>query len=312
MFGALPFLVVCSLMILPVSVSPALAQTGRDDDLGLHVATLLQSRYDAIPYNCGSSQTPAYQCSGLLVRGTKAVAPHYPWDPSDQSLRDGGTSLSYLRADATFSRLAKTYDNGIVFYPPYQTPPNLDPLEILCSFPLDGETDSRPGLRGCAQIGQNPYSQVCQSREQPTGPIQTGEDWAAHFRAGHFGSGENGCGFWLHSGAMRPAGITDLSPADAFYASVKARTILQKELHDRPNEVVVATWNRDAGCRLPLEAFFYTHGSQIDDQGGDRQAKQNQANYQRICGRWVPVIAVHLHAAPHDRVTVHYHPSDQN
>ena len=106
-------------------------------------ARALANRYQDTRENCGKASSPAFLCNGVIFRATIPSDDYNSWDPSPASVKSGGTSFSYLRKDAKFSRLVRYENNGYVLFPIQELPTGKSAYNVLCSFPMDGGTDSR-------------------------------------------------------------------------------------------------------------------------------------------------------------------------
>ncbi|WP_434086437.1 hypothetical protein [Photorhabdus laumondii] len=88
----------------------------------------------------GDTQSPAFLCSGVILRGTIHSNDYKFWQPSPSSIKSGGVSFSYLRKDAKFKRLAYGYKNGFIIFPEHIAPEDRVDFSVLCAFPIDGYT----------------------------------------------------------------------------------------------------------------------------------------------------------------------------
>lgn len=63
-------------------------------------------------------------------------------------MKSGGISVSYLRKDSKFKKLAYRLNNGYFLHPVFSKPKLLEKYNVLCFSPLDGATDLRANA-GC-------------------------------------------------------------------------------------------------------------------------------------------------------------------
>lgn len=108
------------------------------------VAAELTAQYRDTRADCGNSNSPAYLCSGVLFRGTRASTAYHSWNPSPGSQQRGGVSLSYLRVDSKFNRLAYGYTNGLI------SSPFSSSVAANCVRTCSAPFLSMPGLTGAA------------------------------------------------------------------------------------------------------------------------------------------------------------------
>ncbi|WP_460090776.1 halovibrin HvnC [Pseudomonas sp. S2_E02] len=279
-----------------VSNSPNVAMTGPQ------VVELLNQLYNSKFVNCHeSANQPAFLCSGIILRVTdkQPGETHHVWNPSPTSIKNGGVSFSFLRADSKFGRLAWGKGNGLMLYPIFGAPQDKVDLDVLCSFPIDGWTWNR--TTPCGPHASFPAtSQRCRSAG-----VTTAEQWKSVWDNSPNSHHIRQCGFDVSEATGRPA-------AAAFYQSVRARTMLsQVSAHfSEQNEIVIKTWPQNLQNTLPLMAFFYIAGG---DNAGLSQARDNQKDfYDSTTSRiWVPVIRLYPPSTSAHDATFQYVDTDQ-
>ena len=255
---------------------------------GRATAERLTQRFNDTRDACESPTGPAYECTGILLRGTVASDNYYSWNPNPINPKKlvgfGGTSFAYIRADSEFSWLPVWIANGFILYPERQTPPGKITLTEMCYFPVDGWTDAR-GESGCGRWANAATGDEC-SRQG----VQTAQQWEARFRATGNANPRNlyFCGFSL----------TNQSPeaeAREFSQALKVRALLKAEnpvpdQASQNDEFRMKTWEQNIPERLPIEAFF-TFSGKAD---GIKGARHDQQDYYRQTGEVVPVIELTL------------------
>ncbi|MDF4004261.1 hypothetical protein P3W33_12745 [Luteibacter sp. PPL552] len=254
------------------SISPTASATA-DDQL---VASRLQARYDDTRATCASN-LPAILCSGLLMRAT--VRGNYDvWNPNPASALKKGVSFSWLRRDVGFSDIVFGYSNGFIFMPALSSSGYTE-VEVLCAYAFDADTFNRTGGAndGCAAHKATAGTNPCQAQG-----IFNAAQWLARFQYVNNRYTQQ-CAFTLREGT--PDAGTVFQAIGAIRAALPASF----DLHD---EIMLSTWPQN-DPNIPLEAFFYLRG-----QGGQAQAKANQADFQRKTGRHVPVVRITLPSAP--------------
>ncbi|CAO96035.1 hypothetical protein [Erwinia tasmaniensis] len=241
--------------------------------------------------NCGSENKPAFLCSGVLLRATAASANYHSWDPSPQSQASGGVSFSYLRTDAKFTRLAYGLKNGMIFYPHNKAPSDKYQIEVLCSFPVDADTDNRKN-RGCGYHASYPDS----SRSCRTMGIRTAHDWHQHYESIVQNSHQHQCGFDMQEGTSENGHY--------FYQSIQARRLMGNAFLTIQNELRLASWSPGTPGKLPVQAFFYIDGGLIN-------AQRDQRDFYQHTGQIVPVIRLTLPASLSSDARFNYRAADQ-
>ncbi|WP_336221106.1 hypothetical protein [Citrobacter amalonaticus] len=272
------------------------------DSTGAKIAQALTANYNEKLSDCGSTTAPAFLCSGVLLRGTTADTSYHSWDPSPSNISSGGTSFSYLRADAKFDRLAIGTTNGLIFYPVYDQPAGTYNVQILCSFPIDGDTWQRSASR-CGPNNIYPTdSDVCQKQS-----ITTADAWMVHFNKNP-DDYDFQCGFDVSDNSQYG------NTSAAFTATLQAMNLLKSDPNIyHYNEVVVATWPTGIPAQLPIQAFFYIKLNEANTPitGGLPSAQHDQQDYFDQTGRYVPIIQLVLPASDNTDAQFNFIASDQ-
>lgn len=272
--------------------TPSWAAPPAPQDLGANTAADLQYRYDNQAQNC-SPTTPAFLCSGVLLRVTTALTQQAPWDPVLPN--NYGLSFSYLRQDANFSALTGAGVNGFIVYPVMQQPANKLEIEVLCAFPVAAGTERRSDA-GCGANSDYPTdSGRCDQQH-----ITDASAWLAHYmEVAEQQRGYHQCGFSV-SAADRPQSVA------YFNAFLLAHRFLQTAAF---NEVRLDTWPTHSAGTLPLQAFFYLAGS----SSGRSQAMRDQEAFKLASGGMVkPVIRLTLPSNINGRALFEYSTADQH
>ena len=101
---------------------------------GSRLAEQLNNRYRHITAQC-ADQAPAYQCSGLLIRGFEQERSLPFWLHDATAMRLGAESFLFLHADIGTRKLP--FSNGVVFIQPDITNTQQPELGLLCVYPFD-------------------------------------------------------------------------------------------------------------------------------------------------------------------------------
>ncbi|WP_192563497.1 hypothetical protein [Pseudomonas gozinkensis] len=251
-------------------------------------AYLTKAYHDKINMCRNNPSAPPFLCSGVLFRATENSTLFHFWDPRPGST---GVSFSWLRVDAKFNKLVFGYNNGFIFYPYFFKPAGKIEPEILCFFPVDGATLSRPD-KGCGQVPNVPTSVRCQTQG-----INTAAQYLAHYnnQPGKYGSL---CGFdvrdYLNQGATT-----------AFNEAVKAQEQGGTFAFNTQNEFRLDVWGQNLGATLPIEAVFYLNDT------GKAGAQYDQRDFKTQTGIWIPMIRMTLPQTPAADATFQFIPADQ-
>ncbi|MNJ29850.1 hypothetical protein D3C77_244320 [compost metagenome] len=244
---------------------------------GPATAAALNTRYQDTRQNCGSASTPAFLCSGVILRVTTHSPDYDSWDASDTAIEKKGVSFSYLRKDSKFSRMPWGGQNGFILYPIFGAPPDKMDPDVLCSYPIDGHTDARD--EKCGSFAINPTSRPCELQG-----ITTAAQWLTLYQQ-QGGSNRHLCAFNVRDNRDTLAG-------PAFYASLIARSqgAPVDQRFTQHNELVLGVWAPGQAKILPLQGFFYTTPAGLAD------AKKDRASFEEKTNIKLPLIKVTLPA----------------
>lgn len=256
-------------VLLSVSaISPASA------DQGSEAVSKLEALYYSAAQDCGSSNRPAFLCSGLVLSTTAPSMDYQFYGVSPANQARGGVSVSYLRQDAKFSALAKGAKTGFIFNPALANPVDHADYNVLCAFPVAGATESRK-LNGC---GDSSLTKAVEKSCDQMG-IATGEQWLASYR-------KNGsrapaqCSFDTRIGTA--------NSAPKFYQNLQAIRVLGEEALASANEMILAPWNSTVPRSPSVMALFYTDDSAL------RASRLSQIQWFQATGWLLPMVKMQL------------------
>jgi hypothetical protein len=269
---------------------------------GPAIATQLNTLYSRKFPNCNNSDSqPAFLCSGVTLRVTvKDPANTYKvWDPSPNSVKSGGVSFSYLRADANFGRLAWGHGNGYIVYPIFEAPTDKYDLDYLCAYPYDAWTWSRNANAVCVAHPSYPVqSQLCQNAG-----VTSAEQWLAVWNTPGGTPNQRQCGFDVSDDRNALAG-------PAFYQSIRARGLAGVTGVNEHNEILIKTWSFREPNKFPIMAFFYIYGG---TNAGLAEARYNQRDFYNSTNPKivVPIVRLTPAASADGNSSFSYAPADQ-
>ncbi|WP_219097438.1 halovibrin HvnC [Pseudomonas sp. UMAB-40] len=275
---------------------------GPDARNGATVAAQLTTLYGRKFPNCNKVDSqPAFLCSGVTLRVTvKDPAGQYKvWDPSPTSVKSGGVSFSYLRADANFGRLAWGYGNGYILYPFLEQPAGKDQLQYLCSYPMDAWGWHRSPTEVCGPSATYP----AQSKRCQEAGVTTAAQAVAVWNLAGGNPNLRQCGFDVEDDRNMLAG-------PAFYQSLLAKSMLGITGFNEHNEIIIRTWPAGRANTLPIKAFFFISGG---DNQGLADAQYNQRDFYNSTNPKivVPIIRLTPPASSTGTATFTYVASDQ-
>ncbi|MDR0219432.1 MAG: hypothetical protein LBI71_11280 [Enterobacteriaceae bacterium] len=279
------------------------AETSVDTDKKT-IADKLYLRFSDTQTNCGDEGVPALLCSGILIRGTVASDSYHSWNPSPTAQKLGAVSFSYLRSDIEANMLASFHHNGFIFFPYMQTLNDNSAQkypQILCYFPLDGNTESR-SEKGCGSDSRFPTaSQPCENQG-----ITTSDQWVAQF----YNETKDSDDVWTNDFAQCSFNLVGQGSATRFAEAIKVHYKMSlnpdmKNLYDqRNNEVLLAVWDQNIPTKLPLEAFFY-------QKDGLADAQHDQNDYYQVTGKILPIVQFIFSNTSYGHIQFKYNESDQ-
>lgn len=249
------------------------------------IASKLKARYNDKRMACWKKGKikPAYQCSGLLIRGVNNLQKlTYPWSLKPENKARDSFSVAFLRKDTRFSSFPHGYDSGFIISPHLQTKARKNTYKVFCAFPLNSHSDGRKG-HGCGRSDRDPSgtSGHCDSQG-----INSFNKWVAHYS-----KIENGRGHLMS--AQCAFDMTKRSAAADFALTIRANTYIRDhstKYSCRNNELLIHGWNESNAKSLPIEAFFYLKGF----RNAYERASQYQDQYYQKSGEVVPIVGITL------------------
>lgn len=270
--------------------SPAFAGIGEE------TAEAMTRQYQDTREVCGE-HSPAFVCSGILLRATTPSERYHSWDHSPNSKEKGGVAFSYLRADAHIAHLAADARSGYTLAPVKLRPEDTLQYRVLCAFPTDGDSWTRD-RGGCGDNAQTAkVEQFCHESG-----IATAEDWVGHYESTPGDRDRR----YFEQCAFDMDSARDMAATTEFMEALKA----MRSLDGQPfpwNEILIGTWDETQGHRLPIQSFFHIKWK----QGALAQARYDQQDFYKTTGRFVPIIEIDLNHEDSKSARFTYRASDQ-
>lgn len=284
-------------------VAQSAEQAQASNTAGLQTAERLTRRYHGTRPNCGANSKPAFLCTGIVLRATRALPPsEYAYKPNKEALITGSSSFDFLRSDSNNLVMSNHYTSGFIFYPVLDAPADKTKVQVLCYFPLDGNSNARD-QEGCGTYAKyGAISSPCTDQG-----IKTAEQWFERFKADVNTDGKR-CSFDVRDALNNQAGLN-------FQEGLRAKRLANASYPAvrTPGSLKLENWQmattKDARA-VPLEAFIYLAGT--SESAALAQARNSQQQYQRISGIRVPVIRLQLPATVNSNATFTFRPQDQN
>ncbi|WP_247263266.1 MULTISPECIES: hypothetical protein [Pseudomonas] len=262
-------------LVLSLFVLTVRAETGPE------VAQLLNTRYRNTPLDCPGNHA-AYFCSGVLVSDLAGGLVEKFWEHTPTAKTLGARSFSYLRSDLGIRTLTQT--GGMVFFDPFTAISQGKAVDVLCAYPLTANI--LQGLYGCGTGGSEADPASC-----PAQGVSDVPGWLAHFQQ----QGQD---------PLRQCSLSSRIPAQ-FRASLLAHEQLGGGWVTQPNKLMVRNWDERAPAQVPVQALFYN----LNQSAGLRVAENNQRDYYKATGQWLPILRLNLAGA--DGVVFEFSLQDQ-
>ncbi|MCU0121831.1 hypothetical protein N8H74_26540 [Pseudomonas sp. B2M1-30] len=236
---------------------------------GPEIAYLLNQRYQNTSNQCAGA-TPAYFCSGVLLRGSQGTGPF--WKHDAQAVQLGAEGFNFLRADLDNPALTEQY--GAVFSDQFTAIGENKVLDALCVYPVAFPVQAtRPGF-GCGWNAAARTQDVSSCKALDATQV---ESWLSHFA----------------QQSHQPARQCSLSTRDPaqFLVSLIAHQRIQA---DQPTLVQIRNWDDQAPNQIPLQGLFYD----LTQAGSLLGAQKDQRDYFEATGDWLPIIRMDLRQKP--------------
>ncbi len=234
----------------------------------------LNNRYHNTVDACDGN-TPAYYCSGVLIRATGYSGGYYPWNPSPSATKLGSVSFSYLRNDMKISELWN--NNGYIFKSQSDAVSENTAINYRCSYPYEALSVNR-GKNGCGEINNDEQENNCYLLD-----AQFLHSWSEFIIQKNTHISIAQCSF-------------DATNTLEFILSLKAHDVGRFDFDDsilmglgeRYNEVLLEVWEQDQ--LVPIESFWYLSG----DEDALNNALYDRERYLEVTGNYVEVVELDL------------------
>ncbi|MCI8211726.1 hypothetical protein AUC61_19525 [Pseudomonas sp. S25] len=249
----------------------------------------LNARYQSTVEDCAEG-TPAYYCSGVMLR-TVTYSASYPfWTHSPGARELGSLTFSYIRKDIGSN--GSDIGSGFIFTDQETAMAQNKAPIVRCIYPFMAGTQGmgRPGF-GCGFVPnlakqENDLS-TCRTLSTPA---TTAALWLANFRL--YGSN-------VHKQCSLSSMI-----ASQFKASLEAHNGVDAAHTVTRNELLIGTWREETPEQLPIEAFFYNGAT-----GGLLNVHALRRAYYIKTSQRLPIVRVNFSAA--DRNIFSWNEADQ-
>ncbi|MFK7700975.1 hypothetical protein [Pseudomonas caspiana] len=278
--GAALALLACSSGQMSTGDAPPPAQIPVSDQ---QLVDRLNERYQSTVESCAEG-TPAYYCSGVILRTTTYSAAYPFWTHSPPATALGSVTFSYIRKDIGSNGIDLA--SGFIFSDQNTSLAHGKAPTVRCIYPFIAGTQiaGRPGF-GCgfAPAGALQDTDVSTCATLAT-PAVTAALWLENFR--RFGSD-----------VFRQCSLSSVV-ASQFKASLEAHNGVDAAHTATRNELLIGTWREETPEQLPIEAFFYNAST-----GGILNAQSLRHAYYLKTSQRVPIVRVSFSAADNNIFT---------
>lgn len=267
---------------------------------GYSILESINKLYSQTSRDCGKPSQPAFLCSGIILRAIFPSKEYNFWEPSPKSMKSGGISVSYLRKDSKYKKLAYGLNSGYFLYPIFSKPKSLEKYNVLCFFPLDAATDLRANA-GCtdSSLTEN-VEKFCHETEITISidkKINIEDLWIVDYR--NKGSDHSKqCSYDVSDDRNEKSGPD-------FYSGILAMSKLGQESFNLQNEIRIQTWKSTPPKSPPIMALFYT------DMNGIDSARLYQIQWYKTTKQIKPIINLQLPDKPENDAKFSFKHNDQ-
>ncbi|MNB66284.1 hypothetical protein D3C87_956760 [compost metagenome] len=239
----------------------------------------LNAKYQNNVAQC-SNGTPAYYCSGVLLRAVDYSTFFKFWDYGSQATKLGSVAFTYIRSDVGSTALNGNRKSGFILKDQTSALAVGKAVSLRCIFPFPTESLNERADHGCGfapKVAQaDPDLANC---AKLWGSPTTAAAWLKNFKE-HDSLPKNQCSLSTVVAAQ-------------FKASLEAHKLMDATWTAKPTEVLVETWDESKPEKLPVEAVFYEASSpaKLAD------AQKFQREYYLETSLYVPIVKINMAAA---------------
>ncbi|MFJ2465877.1 hypothetical protein [Pseudomonas sp. NPDC087615] len=246
---------------------------------GQALVTDLNAKYKSNVAQC-SNGTPAYYCSGVLLRAVDYSTSFKFWDYGSQATTLGSVAFTYIRSDVGSTTLNGNRKSGFILKDQTSALAAGKALNLRCIFPFPSESLNERADHGCGFAPKAAQLDMDLANcAKLAVPATTASAWLKNFEE-HNSLPKNQCSL-------------STVVATQFKASLEAHKLVDAVWTAKPTEVLVQTWDESKPEKLPLEALFYdalTPAMLVD-------AQKFQRDYYLETSLYVPIVKMNIRAA---------------
>ncbi|MCR8932383.1 MULTISPECIES: hypothetical protein [unclassified Pseudomonas] len=238
----------------------------------------LNNKYSSNVANC-SNGTPAYYCSGVLLRAVDYSTFFKFWDYGSKATELGSVAFTYIRSDIGSRALNGGRKSGFILKDQTSALAQDKALNVRCIYPFPTESLDVRVDHGCgfAPRVEEANADLANCAKLAV-PATTAAAWLANFRE--------------HDSLPRNQCSLSTLVAGQFKASLEAHELVDADWTAKPMEVLVQIWDESKPEKLPLEAVFYDASTpaKLAD------AQNFQRDYYQATSLYVPIVKLDMSA----------------
>ncbi|WP_448092186.1 hypothetical protein [Pseudomonas lini] len=242
----------------------------------------LNAKYASNVAQC-SNGSPAYHCSGVLVRAVDYSNIFKFWDYGSAATKLGSVAFTYIRSDVGSTGLNGNRKSGFILKDQTTALAEGKALNLRCIYPFPTESLDVRADHGCGFAPkldqQNPDLANCAKLAVPA---TTAAAWLKNFIE--------------HSSLPKNQCSLSTMVAGQFKASLEAHSLVNAIWTAKPMEVLVKAWDKSKPEKLPIEAVFY----EASAPAKLADAQKFQRDYYRATSLYVPIVKLNLSAPGND------------
>jgi hypothetical protein len=239
----------------------------------------LNAKYNSNVAQC-SNGTPAYFCSGVLLRGVDYSTVFKFWDYGSQATKLGSVAFTYIRSDVGSTSVNSHRNSGFILKDQTSALAAGKALNLRCIFPFPTESLDVRADHGCGFAPKTAQTDTDLANcAKLWGSPVTAAAWLKNFQE--------------HSSLPKNQCSLSTVVAAQFKASLEAHTLVGAAWTNKPMEVLIQTWDKSKPESLPIEAVFYnasTPAKLLD-------AQKFQREYYLETSLYVPIVKLNLSAS---------------
>lgn len=246
---------------------------------GQALITDLNAKYNSNVVQC-SNATPAYHCSGVLLRAVDYSTFFKFWDYGSKATTLGSVAFTYIRSDIGSTSLNGGRKSGFILKDQTSALAVGKALNLRCIFPFPTESLDVRADHGCgfAPKVEQASADLANCAKLAV-PATTAAAWLKNFKE--------------HSSLPKNQCSLSTVVAAQFKASLEAHKLVDAAWTAKPTEVLVQTWDESKPENLPVEAVFYDASTpaKLAD------AQKFQREYYLETSLYVPIVKMDIAAA---------------